>query len=107
MTVLEDEIFPYSSLLFFFRQETVCAGGLKVNYVISTLTVSVDFNCANALSLREFVALLEVESEHCEKTYHVTFKVVTSGVCLLKKLCCLNNIKLLMVNNINLFMEKD
>lgn len=50
-----------------------------MNYMVGTVTVSVDFNRANALSLREFVALLEVESEHCEKTYHATFKVVTSG----------------------------
>jgi len=34
-----------------------------------------------------------------KKTYHVTFKVVTFGVCLLKHLCSLNDIKL--------FMEKD
>jgi hypothetical protein len=47
-----------------------------MNYVMGTVTLSVDFNRANALSLREFVALLEVESEHDEKTYHVTFKVV-------------------------------
>jgi hypothetical protein len=38
-----------------------------MNYVVGTVTVSVDFDRANALSLREFVALLEVESEHCEK----------------------------------------
>jgi hypothetical protein len=38
-----------------------------MNYVMGTVTVSVDFNRANALSLREFVALLEVESEHGEK----------------------------------------
>lgn len=45
----------------------MCARGLKMNYVMGTVTVSVDFNRANALSLREFVALLEVESEHGEK----------------------------------------
>jgi len=49
---------------------------------MGTVKVSVDFNRANALSLREYVALLEVKSEHGEKTYRVTFKVVTSGVCL-------------------------
>jgi len=59
----------------------------------------VDFNCANALSLPEYVALMEVESEHGEKPYLDTFKVVTSGVCLLKQFCCLNDIKL--------FVEKD
>jgi hypothetical protein len=71
-----------------------------MNCVLGAVTVSaVDFNRANALSLREFIALLEVESEHGEKTFHVNFKLVTSGVGLLKQLCCLNEIRL--------FMEKD
>jgi len=39
----------------------------------------VDFNRANALSLREYVALLEIESEHGEINCRATFKVVTSG----------------------------
>jgi hypothetical protein len=64
--ILENEIFPYSSH-FLFRRETMCARGLKMNYVMGTVTVSVNFNSANALSLRDFVALLEVESEHGEK----------------------------------------
>jgi hypothetical protein len=55
-----------------------------MNYATDTVKVSLDFNRANVLSLREFVALFEVESEHGEINYHATFKVVTSGVCLLK-----------------------
>lgn len=51
----------------------MCARGLKMNYVMGTVTVSVDFNRANALSLREFVALLEVESEHGEKNLSCYF----------------------------------
>jgi hypothetical protein len=98
MTILENEIFPYSSLLFF-RQETVRARDLNMNYMMGTVKVSVNFNRANALSLREYVALMEVKSEHGEKTYGDTFILVTSGVCLLKQLCCLNDIKL--------FVEKD
>jgi hypothetical protein len=50
-----------------------------MNYVMGTVTVSVDFNRANALSLREFVALLEVENEHGEKTYHVILKWLSWG----------------------------
>jgi len=70
-----------------------------MNYAMGTVKVRVDFNRANVLSLREYVALLEVESEQGEKTYRVTFKVVTSGVCLLKQLSCLNDIKLFMGND--------
>jgi hypothetical protein len=60
-----------------------------MNYVMSTVTLSVDFNRANAFSLRRFVALLEVECEHGEITHYATFKVVTSVVYLLKQFCYL------------------
>jgi hypothetical protein len=69
--------------------------------MMDIVTRSVDFNCASALSLREFVALQEVETDYSEIIYHGNFKVVQSGVCLLKQfLCiCLNDVKLFMENN--------
>jgi hypothetical protein len=56
---------------------------------MGTVKVSVDFNCANALSLREFVVLLEAERDHGEINYHATLKWLCRGVCLSKQFCYL------------------
>jgi hypothetical protein len=60
-----------------------------MNCVMGTVTLSVDFNRANAFSLHKLVALLEVKCEHDAVTHHATFKVVTSVVYLLKQFCYL------------------
>jgi hypothetical protein len=76
--ILENEMFPYSSLPPP-GQETACARGLIMNCVMGTVTVSVGFNRANALSLREFVPLLEVESEQVKKLTMLLLKWLRRG----------------------------
>jgi hypothetical protein len=60
-------LFIFVSIL---SQDTWWAVGLKMNYVMDSVTNSVRFNHASALSLLELLALLEeAESECCEMIY--------------------------------------
>ena len=77
-------MFPYSPLFSSLRN-SVC-NGFEDKFRVA---VNVGFNRANILSLREFVALWEVESAYGEKMYHATFKMVKWWIFLLKELCFL------------------
>jgi hypothetical protein len=71
-----------------------------MNYVVDTVTTSVDCNRASAVSLREFVTLLEeAESDYSEIIYHANFIVFQYGVCLLKQF-------FVSFKDIKLFIEK-